>query len=131
MPPEAKYFESEKVAFVMALGASVAVIITGLIKVSAHAIAIPASIMGIATWTHDIATVVMLSFFLAHVFFAAIAPMSWPTLPSMFHGYVNKEHTQEEHPGWYAKLTASSAAAVVTDDLEANSMPSRTPRKDA
>ncbi|MHB9003067.1 MAG: cytochrome b/b6 domain-containing protein [Coriobacteriia bacterium] len=116
MPPEAKYYESEKMAYVMALGASVLVILTGLLKVGAHVVDIPGGVMGAATWTHDIATVVMFAFFLAHVFFAAIAPMAWPVLPSMFHGYVTRDHAEEEHAGWYAQLAGEAAPTVLDDD---------------
>jgi len=120
MPPEAKYFESEKMAYVMALGASALVVVTGLLKVSAHVATVPAWIMGPATWTHDIATVLMLAFFLAHVFFAAIAPMAWPVLPSMFHGYVSAEHAEEEHAGWYAQLTGKPTSVTPISDDKAD-----------
>jgi formate dehydrogenase subunit gamma len=107
-PPEAKYFESEKVAYIMALVATTAIIITGLLKVAAHSIDVPGWIMGIATPVHDISTVVMLAFFLAHVFFAAIAPFSWPVLGSMFTGYVSLDHVKHEHAGWLAELEGRS-----------------------
>ena len=103
-PPEAKYFESEKMAYILALGATSLIILTGLLKVAAHAIDVPGWVMGIATPVHDIATVAMLAFFLAHVFFAAILPMSWPVLRSMFTGYVSLEHARHEHAGWIAEL---------------------------
>jgi formate dehydrogenase subunit gamma len=108
-PPEAKYFESEKMAYILALGATSLVILTGLLKVAAHATDMPAWIMGVATPVHDIATVAMLAFFLAHIFFAAILPMSWPVLASMFTGYVSLEHAEHEHAGWLAELKKRSA----------------------
>jgi formate dehydrogenase subunit gamma len=110
-PPEAKYFESEKMAYILALGATSLIILTGLLKVAAHAIDVPGWVMGIATPVHDIATVAMLAFFLAHVFFAAILPMSWPVLKSMFTGYVSLEQAQKEHAGWYKRLTTSGDAS--------------------
>lgn len=131
MPPEAKYYESEKVAYLMALGASALVIVTGLIKVGAHVVNIPAPIMGVTTWTHDIATVIMLLFFVAHVFFAAIAPMAWPVLPSMFHGYVSKELVQEEHAGWYAQLAGAEVTPSVSNDMQADDAQASAPRKDS
>ncbi|MHB1017643.1 MAG: cytochrome b/b6 domain-containing protein [Coriobacteriia bacterium] len=103
-PPEAKYFESEKMAYLMALAGTSLIIITGLVKVAAHAIDMPAWVLGIATPVHDISTVVMLAFFLAHVFFAAIIPVSWPVLGSMFTGYVSLEHAKHEHAGWLAEI---------------------------
>jgi formate dehydrogenase subunit gamma len=108
-PPEAKYFESEKVAYLMALVGTIAIIITGMLKVAAHSINVPAWVMGIATPLHDISTVVMLAFFLAHVFFAAIAPFSWPVLGSMFMGYISLEHVKHEHKGWLAELEGSAS----------------------
>lgn len=103
-PPERKYFESEKMAYVMALASTVTIIITGMIKVAAHAIGVPAGVMAVVTPAHDIATVIMLAFFVAHVFFAAILPASWPVLISMFTGYVSLDHAKHEHQGWLADL---------------------------
>jgi formate dehydrogenase subunit gamma len=104
MPPERKYFESEKMAFILALGATSVIILTGLLKVAAHAIDVPAGLMAVVTPAHDVATIAMLAFFLAHVFFAAVLPMSWPVLRSMFTGYVSLEHAKHEHAGWLAEL---------------------------
>jgi len=103
-PPERKYFESEKMAYILALGATSVIILTGLLKVAAHAINMPEWIMAIATPAHDIATVAMALFFVAHVFFAAILPASWPVLKSMFTGYVSLEHAKKEHAGWLQEL---------------------------
>jgi formate dehydrogenase subunit gamma len=104
IPPEDKYFESEKMAYILALAATITIIVTGLFKVLAHVLDVPGWLMGIATPLHDIATVAMLLFFAAHVFFAAILPMSWPVLGSMFTGYVSLEHAKKEHAGWIAEL---------------------------
>jgi formate dehydrogenase subunit gamma len=105
MPPEDKYFESEKMAYILALASTIGVIVTGLIKALAHVVGLPGGLVGAATLVHDVSTVAMLAFFLAHVFFAAILPNSWPVLRSMFTGYVTKEQAQKEHAGWYRRLT--------------------------
>lgn len=110
MPPEDKYFESERMAFILAVGASVLIVLTGFLKAFAHVVDIPAGIMAIATPVHDISTIAMAGFFLAHVFFAAILPMSWPVLRSMFTGYVSVEHVKEEHAGWYKRLVAAKSS---------------------
>lgn len=109
MPPEDKYFESEKMAYLLALGSTVVIIVTGLVKALAHVVDLPAGLMGATTLVHDIATVAMFAFFLAHVFFAAILPMSWPVLKSMFTGYVSVEQAKKEHAGWYKRLTHGDA----------------------
>ena len=116
MPPERKYFESEKMAFLLALASTVVIIATGLVKVLAHAIDLPPAVMAVATPVHDVATVAMLAFFLAHVFFAAILPSSWPMLRSMFTGYVTLEHAQAEHAGWFAEITADTAAPIPDEE---------------
>jgi formate dehydrogenase subunit gamma len=110
IPPEDKYFESEKMAYILALAATITIIVTGLFKVLAHVVDVPGWLMGIATPVHDIATVAMLAFFLAHVFFAAVLPNSWPVLRSMFTGYVSTEQVKKEHAGWYARLTGKTGA---------------------
>jgi formate dehydrogenase subunit gamma len=104
MPPEAKYFESEKIAFLLALASTALIIVTGLIKVAAHIFDVPGWVMAVTTPTHDIAMVAMGVFFLAHVLFAAILPMGWPMLRSMFTGYVPLEYAKSEHAGWLAGL---------------------------
>lgn len=110
MPAEDKYLESEKVAYLLALAATSVVVLTGLVKVASHIVNVPGAVAGTATLLHDIATVGMLIFFVAHVFFAAVLPMSWPVLKSMFTGYVTKEHAQKDHAGWYAQLTDNDAS---------------------
>jgi len=123
MPPERKYFESEKMAYILALASTVLIILTGLLKVAAHAVDVPVQAMAIVTPVHDIATVAMLAFFLAHVFFAAVLPMSWPVLRSMFTGYVDLEYAKHEHAGWLAELgyiEPGADAAAGTDDSEGN-----------
>jgi len=111
MPPERKYFESEKMAYLLALASTVVIILTGLVKVLAHAINLPSSVMAVTTPLHDAATVAMLAFFLAHVFFAAILPSSWPMLRSMFTGYVSLDHAKAEHAGWLTEIDAKATVA--------------------
>jgi len=104
MPPEEKYFESERMAFILAIVATGLVVVTGFVKVAAHAWNVPGAIVGAATITHDISTILMLAFFLAHILFAAVLPMSWPVLRSMFTGTVSLEHAKAEHAGWLANI---------------------------
>ena len=118
MPPEEKYFESERMAFILALLASVPIVVTGFIKVAAHAFNLPGAVVGVATITHDISTILMLAFFLAHVFFAAVLPMSWPVLRSMFTGHVSLEHAEAEHAGWLAHIRTAEPEAPGSAHIE-------------
>ena len=108
MPPEDKYFESERMAYLLALVATAAIIVTGLLKAAAHVVSIPGAVMGPATLLHDIAALGLLVFFLAHVV-VVLLPMSWPMLRSMFTGYVPLEHAKAEHAGWYRRLVKPAA----------------------
>jgi len=104
MPPEDKYFESERMAFILAVLATGLIVLSGFVKVAAHYFDVPGFLVGTANLTHDVATLLMLGFFVAHVFFAAVLPMSWPMLRSMLTGYVTLEHAEHEHAGWVARL---------------------------
>lgn len=111
MPPEDKYFESEKMAYILAVAATAAIILTGFVKALAHVVDLPGGLVGAATFVHGVSTVAMLAFFLAHVFFAAILPNSWPVLKSMFTGYVTKEQAQKEHAGWFRRLSEKGGSS--------------------
>lgn len=116
MPPERKYFESEKMAYLLALAATGAIVITGLLKVAAHVINMPPVVMTVVTPAHDIATIAMLAFFVAHIFFAAVIPSSWPVLRSMFTGHVSLAHAKAEHAGWLAELEHEDAVIIPVPD---------------
>ena len=111
MPPEDKYFESERMAYLLALAATVIIIVTGLLKAAAHMVSIPGAVMGPATLLHDIAALGMLVFFVAHVV-VVLLPMSWPMLRSMFTGYVSVEHAKAEHAGWVRRIESGSKESV-------------------
>lgn len=103
-PAEAKYLESEKIAYVLAGVVTITIIITGLLKVAAHAMGVPAALLALATPLHDIATFVMIVFYVPHILFAAILPMGWPLLKSMLTGYVGLDYAKHEHSAWVAEL---------------------------
>lgn len=105
LPPEGKYFASEHLTYPMAIGGSILVLVTGLVKVAAHSFAIPAGVMGVTTFTHDIAALVLGFFLVAHAIAGAIVPWSWPLLRSMITGYVTTDYAKHHHKTWYAELT--------------------------
>ena len=132
-PKEAKYFESERMAFILAIIATVAVLVSGLLKVLAHALLLPEGFMNVVTWTHDISAALMLLFFLAHVFFGAVLPVSWKTLKSMLTGYVPLEHARHEHSAWIEELEgkgAVEATAAEKDETGGQSVPLAAGRKE-
>lgn len=105
MPPEDKYFESEKAAYVMAVVTAALLVVTGLVKALAHVVlTLPDGLMNVMFWVHDIAAALMLLFLAAHVFFAVIAPFSWKTFPSMLIGWMPRGEAEKEHAGWMERL---------------------------
>ena len=109
MPDEEKYFESERVAFIMALLAAGLGGLSGIVKALAHLVSLPGPLMNVATWTHDISAVLMLLFFVAHLFFGTLLPMAWKAFPSMITGYIRLDVAEEEYPAWARVLKAQEA----------------------
>jgi formate dehydrogenase subunit gamma len=116
LPPEKKYLESEKIAYVFAIASVVLVLISGLFKAAAHMIDLPESLMVVMTMIHDIGAILVVLFFVAHVFFAAIAPGTRPIFRSMFTGNIPLEVVEKEHAGWLQKLKTQDDEQVETDE---------------
>ncbi len=110
MPPEAKYYESEKLAYLIAVLSVFCLIVTGIFKVLAHAtLGLPPTVMHVMFIVHDVAGMLILLFLLAHVFFGAIIPDSWPGLHAMLSGYVSLDKVKKDYPGWYPDVLAFQA----------------------
>ncbi len=116
MPEEEKYFESERLAFLMALGGAALMVVTGIIKALAHLVDLPGEFMNVVTWAHDIGAALMVLFLLAHIFFGALLPFAWKALPSIFTGYMDVEAAKHEHPAWMKNV-----ADVEIDNKEKDS----------
>ena len=108
-PKEAKYFQSERLAFILAILATVIVLLSGLLKVLAHVVALPEGLMNVTTWVHDLSAALMLLFFVAHIFFGLFLPVSWKTLRSMFTGYVPLDQVKHEHAAWFEERSEKGA----------------------
>lgn len=104
MPPEEKYLESERAAFIMAITVTAAMFVTGVIKTLAHVISLPDALMGPTTFLHDLFALIMVLFIIPHIFFAVFAPGSFPLFISMMTGYLPLKNAQEDHAGWLQQL---------------------------
>ena len=105
MPPEKKYFESEKLAFVVAVLSAALLVVTGIVKVLAHVLhGMPGGLMRAAFIVHDASAILITLFLLAHLFFGVIIPSAWPGLHSMLSGYMSLDVVKKHHPGWYEEL---------------------------
>jgi formate dehydrogenase subunit gamma len=110
MPEEEKYFESERLAFLAALGGAGLMVITGIIKALAHLIDMPGVFLNIVTWAHDIGALLMLLFLLAHLFFGSLLPVAWKAFPSIITGYMSVEAAKHEHPAWMKNIAEEEGA---------------------
>lgn len=109
MPPEEKFYESEKLAFIIAVLAAAVLVITGIVKVLAHAIhTMPAGFMHAISITHDLSAILIALFLLAHLFFGVIIPSAWPGLHSMLSGYMSVDEARKGYPGWFAEISKDS-----------------------
>jgi len=110
MPEEEKYFESERIAFVAALGGGTVMALTGIIKVIAHIANMPGPFMNVVTWVHDIVALLMILFLLAHLIFGALLPMAWKAFPSMITGYLPLDVAKHEYPRWMDEIMSKDPA---------------------
>lgn len=101
---EGKYLASQKAAFLGMATIGSVVLITGAIKVAGHFWEIKASVLGTATFVHDIAALLFILMLITHLVFVFALPAHWPTIKSWFTGKVTEEYVKEEHPVWYEEL---------------------------
>lgn len=101
-----KFFGSQHLSAPMAIVALVALLVSGGFKVAVRSVDISAPVMAIMHLTHDVATVVMVVFLIAHVTLGSLVPWSWPLFRSMFTGYVSLGYAEREHPSWIRALRA-------------------------
>ncbi|MGV8084418.1 MAG: cytochrome b/b6 domain-containing protein [Coriobacteriia bacterium] len=120
LPSEKKYFESEKMAYVLAIVVSLLLIVSGFFKASAHVFNMSEDLMGIMTLIHDVSALFMILFFVLHVFFAAMAPGTRPVLRSMLTGYLPLDVAEREHCGWVEELRDNAAQDIEKPTSEAN-----------
>jgi len=99
-----KFHASERLAFPLAALTTLVIVVTGLFKVAARFVLMPEQFVYGMTFAHDLSTVVMLFFLLAHVALGSVVPWSWPLLRSALTGYVSREYAEKEHPAWMKEL---------------------------
>lgn len=108
-PAEGKFYASERIAYVYMLVALGLVALTGVLKLLAYGINMPAGVMGVVTPLHDVGALLVALFLIAHVLMGAVVPWSWPELRSMVTGKLPLEYVQHHHKAWYDELMGSPA----------------------
>lgn len=101
---EGKYLSSQKAAFIGFAALGIAILITGVIKVSAHIWPIQANVLSATTYIHDILALLFILMLIVHVLFVLIFPEHRPAILGWFTGKVSAKHAKEAHPVWYEEL---------------------------
>lgn len=101
---EGKYIASVKAAFLAFAVLGAVVVITGAIKLAGHVWPIQASVLGTATFVHDIFALLLILMVITHLVFLFVLPAPWTLIKSWFTGKVPEEFVKEEHPAWYEEL---------------------------
>ncbi|MFC2026829.1 cytochrome b/b6 domain-containing protein [Chloroflexota bacterium] len=104
-PREGKYLASEKISYPVWMVIIGLVALTGFIKVVAHIWNIPAGVMGVSTFIHDLAALAIVALLIVHLVLGVLAPWSWYLLRSLLTGFVSEGDVKKYHPKWYDELT--------------------------
>jgi cytochrome b subunit of formate dehydrogenase len=100
-----KYIASVKAAFLAFAVIGGTIVVTGAIKVAGHAWPIKASVLGTATFVHDIFALLLILMVVTHLMFLFVLPDPWVLIRSWFTGKVPEEFVKEGHTIWYEELT--------------------------
>ena len=111
-PRSGKYFPTQRITYPLWVLSVLAIGLTGLFKVAAHAWNLPGGLMGAMTWIHDLTALLMSLLLIFHVLAGAVVPWSWPLLRSMLTGYVSEEYARKNHPGWVDEMAGDEASTA-------------------
>ncbi|MCK9526603.1 MAG: cytochrome b/b6 domain-containing protein [Limnochordia bacterium] len=102
---EGKFLASERLSYPMWIVSVGLVILTGVIKVSAHYWNLPGELMKVTTFLHDVAAILVLLNLMAHITMSTIVPWSWPLIKSMLFGWIPLDYVKHHHALWYEEIT--------------------------
>lgn len=118
-PPSHKFLAEQRLAYAfMAITLGV-LIITGLIKVFKNLpdVFLPDSLLNIVTMLHNLATMLLLFGFIAHLAAFLLKP-NRPLLLSMFTGMVDYHYAKERHCLWCEELEKGAKKSPPSQTLE-------------
>lgn len=107
-PDQAKFLASEKLTFPLWIILFLGIALTGCVKLANHFWAVPASIMPVVTWSHDLFAFALLVLVVAHIILGALVPWSWPLLRSMVTGYMDRDYVRTQHSRWHEQLQSKT-----------------------
>ncbi|MEG2172988.1 MAG: cytochrome b/b6 domain-containing protein [Desulfovibrionaceae bacterium] len=103
LPPQGFYNAGQKYVAILAVSASVILILSGIVLLCSPAIE-ESSWIQWAILVHFIAAGCMGVALPVHIYMAALAPGEKPALLSMVHGFVPENFIRHHNPLWYAEL---------------------------
>ncbi len=106
LPPQGFYNAGQKLVAVVAVLASLLLVITGIILCYSRFTMGLESIVQWSLLIHLCCAGLMAILLPVHIYMAALAPGEGPALRSMITGHVPEEFVKHHNPLWYAKLAA-------------------------
>lgn len=104
LPPQGFYNAGQRGVAVVAVLASVALAVTGIIMAFYSGNAMAEKVLQWCVFIHFCSAAVMAICLPIHIYMAALAPGEGPALRSMFTGYVPEEHVKHHNPLWHEEL---------------------------
>lgn len=100
-PPHDKFLAEQRLAYAAFGGASLVLILTGLIKTYKNTgpVVLDPVFLNVVTYIHTLTTIAFLLLFFAHLG-AFVIKANWPLLRSMFTGTVPERYARERHGHW-------------------------------
>lgn len=86
------------------------ILISGLVKTLRYVWPIPTEIVALATGVHDLTSIAIAVWLVAHIAPTTLIPRNWPLFKSMFTTKVPKEYVKTHHPTWYRQLRTGKSA---------------------
>lgn len=109
-PPHGKFLAEQRLAYALIGFSIIVLILSGFLKFADNllGVTIPYSVVFWNTMVHNLATVLFLFAFLAHIG-AFILKANWPLFTSMFSGKVKLQYAEERHPLWMDEIQTGKA----------------------
>ena len=109
LPPQGFYNAGQRGVAVVAVLASIALAVTGVIMAFFSGNAMSEAALQWCIFIHFCSAAIMAICLPIHIYMAALAPGEGPALRSMFTGYVPEEHVKHHNPLWYEELNKKQA----------------------
>lgn len=104
LPEEGRYNPGQMLQYGAQLVGFIVLLITGLVMWFGLGRVSP-GVFQFSVILHDIAAIVVIGFFLLHLYLTTLHPMTKESITAMVTGMVTEEYAREHHPKWYREVT--------------------------